>query len=52
LADTHSFSLQRLSGGSLITAVFFGCFGAILEASKVQFVQLDSKLVDFELVNL
>jgi len=41
-----------LDGGGLIAAVFFGCFGALLEASKVHLVQLDSKLVDLELVNL
>ena len=48
----NSFSLQRLCGCSLITAVFSGCFGAILKASKFHFVQLDSKLVGVELITL
>jgi hypothetical protein len=52
LADTLSFSLQRLDGGSLIAAVFFGCFSALLEASKVHLVQLDCELVNLEFVNL
>ena len=48
----NSFSLQRFYGCSLITAVFSGCFGAILKASKFHFVQLDSKLVGVELITL
>jgi len=52
LADTLSFSLQRLDGGCLVTAVFFGCLGALLEASKVHLVQLDCELVDLEFINL
>ena len=48
----NSFSLQRLCGGSFITAVFFGCFTALLKASKVHLVQLDSKLVELNLLNL